>query len=71
MRLDWKECYEIFFEFFGEEIFFVKWFLIEYYFVVKMLVVLWVFEVDDVYGFGMVFLVDLYVMIIYFIFFVF
>lgn len=54
MRSDWKECYEILLELFGEETFPAKWFSIEHYFAAKTLVASRAFEVDDVHGFGMV-----------------
>lgn len=60
MRSDWKECYEILLELFGEETFPAKWFSIEHYFAAKTLVASRAFEVDDVHGFGMVPLADLF-----------
>jgi SET domain-containing protein 6 len=60
MKSDWKECYGILVDLFGERKFPAKWFSFEHYLAAKTLVASRAFEVDDIHGFGMVPLADLY-----------
>ena len=65
MKADWKECYGILVDLFGETRFPEKWFSLDHYLAAKTLVASRAFEVDDVHGFGMVPLADLYAIIIH------
>lgn len=65
MKSDWKECYGILLDLFGESKFPAKWFSLNHYLGAKTLVASRAFEVDDIHGFGMVPLADLYAIIIH------
>jgi len=65
MKSDWKECYGILVDLFGESKFPSKWFSFEHFLAAKTLVASRAFEVDHVHGFGMVPLADLYAIIIH------
>jgi SET domain-containing protein 6 len=59
IQQDWRECYGILKDLYGEK-FLENWFTLEHFLAAKTLVASRAFQVDDIHGFGMVPLADLY-----------
>ncbi|CAM6058757.1 unnamed protein product [Sphagnum tenellum] len=59
IQQDWRECYGILKDLYGEK-FLENWFTLEHFLAAKTLVASRAFQVDDIHGFGMVPLADLF-----------